>query len=650
MQRLLAICVLVLAFVTVGENGSAVAQSASGTQAAASPSSDPVFRPIRTDSPRDTLQTFLRIGGELSDAMVKYRTDRSAELTRKLALLSEQVVALIDLSAVPGAARRKRGTETAMVLLDVFGRIPPPPLQAAPDAEAVGDLQGPVSWRIPQTPIRISLIQEGARQGEFLFSARTVHDAPRFLRGIVDRPLTPKMPFDTWTDMSKQITGPLIPMWIARPLPVSLHAFWLDTPAWKVVLMILVDVIVVVGVGLLTWGVRRIAPQDRLGALIVRMAAPVTVLVAASLFIPIVALNINLSGRAAGIEEFSRTIAIYAAWAWLFWIAVRAVFEAVIKSPRIADTSYDAGMLRLISGILGVIGVVLIVAYGGQQLGLPVLSLLAGLGIGGLAVALAIRPTLENLIGGFVLFIDKPVQVGDFCSFGGQTGTVERIGIRSTQLRALDRTQISIPNAQFADMQLINWARCDQMLIQETVGLRYETSPDQLRFLLTKVREMLHSHPRIDPQTVRVRFEGYGDSALNVGIRIYAKTREWNDFFAIREDVFLRIYDIVNGAGSGFAFPSQTVYMGKDGGLDETARDAAEQQVQAWRRSGQLPFPRLSEKRQEALAGTLDYPPKGSLEAGGEVVPASEAERLSSEPADEIVEQDQKNPTGRGGV
>lgn len=643
MRRFLAIFALALAVAALGDISPLAAQSDPGTEIAVASDVDPVFRTIRTDSPRDTLESFLRISGELSESIVRYRTDKSAELTQKLALLSEQAAALIDLSAVPNAARQERGEETVMVLLDIFGRIPPPTPDDAPDVESVADLKGAVSWRIPQTPIRISLIEEGPRQGEYLFSARTVQDAPRFLRGVAEQPLTPRMPFDTWTGMSRQITGPLIPAWVAEIVPTTLHAFWMGTPAWKIVLMILVYVAALILFLLLYRMLQLLAVEDRLGRVLVKLILPIFMLIAATTLIRITALNINLSGRAAGVEEFTRTIVIFAAWAWLFWLTIHAAFEAVIKSPRISDESYDANMLRLVAGMLGVGGVILILAYGGQQLGLPVMSLIAGLGIGGLAVALAIRPTLENLIGGFILYIDKPVRVGDFCSFGGQTGTVERIGIRSTQLRALDRTLISIPNAQFADMQLINWARCDQMLIQDTIGVRYETTPDQLRFLLANIREMLHSHPRIDPQTIRVRFDGYGDSALNIGIRIYAKTREWNDFFAIREDVFLRIYDIVVRAGTGFAFPSQTIYMGKDKGLDEAVRDAAEQQVETWRRSGRLPFPRLSEEQQASLEGTLDYPPKGSFEASGEAVQTgAESERLSIEPIDDATDPEQK--------
>ena len=280
---------------------------------------------------------------------------------------------------------------------------------------------------------------------------------------------------------------------------------------------------------------------------------------------------------------------------------------------------------------------------------MDLVPLLAGLGVGGHAVALAIRPTLENLIGGLVLFADRPVRVGDFCSFSGQMGTVENIGVRSTQIRALDRTLISIPNAKFADMEIVNWAECDQMLIRTTIGLRYETEPDQLRYVLVKLREMLHAHPRIDRETVRVRFAGYGASSLDIDLRVYALTREWNDFFAIREDVFLRVAEIVKESGTRFAIPSQTLYMGRDGGLDEERSETAAQQVKSWRRSWTLPFPGLPSERIDQLEGTLDYPPRGSPEAASpEALPSESAEPLSAEPEDEDEDEGKsKEPSER---
>jgi MscS family membrane protein len=602
---------------------------------AAQPGSGTDLRAVRTESPRDTLESFLRVRRNFTQTILQYRTDKSPALARQLGLLSAQALALIDLSALPVATRRERGEETVMVLLDIFGRIQAPVLDDVPNIDAVADRDGKVLWRIPNTPLKIGLIETGPRKGEYLFTGQTVLAAPRFLSGISERQLTPRMPFSSWTDMSRQITGPLVPAWLERAIPDQLKPLWLDTPAWKILLMFAINVVAVILALLLHKVLKLLAPKAGFFGLIGRMITPLALLAVLSFVVPTISRNINLSGSATEIQEFARTIALYATWSWLFWLAIRAVFEAVILTPRISEESYDANMLRLISGILGVVGVILILAYGGQELGLPVMSLLAGLGIGGLAIALAIRPTLENLIGGFTLFIDKPVRVGDFCAFGGQKGTVESIGIRSTQIRALDRTLISVPNAQFADMQLVNWARCDQLLIHETIGVRYETTPDQLRFLLAAMREMLHCHPRIDPHTIRVRFAGYGESSLDIDVRIYAKTREWNDYFAIREDVFLRIYELVTDAGTGFAFPSQTVYLNRDGGMDDAAQNAAEQTVQDWRDSGRLPFPRFPQSWQSSLEGTLDYPPHGSAESvEKDTEGAVELETLSSDEDD----------------
>lgn len=367
---------------------------------------------------------------------------------------------------------------------------------------------------------------------------------------------------------------------------------------------------------------------SRIIRLLLKVIVPLLLLLVANFALPAFTFQINLSGRFADLLAIFKITLTYLSYAWLYWLAVRMCFEAVILSPRIPDTSLDANLLRLVSNILGIIGVVIIVAFGGQAIGLPILSVLAGLGIGGLAVALALRPTLENLIGGVILYIDRPVRVGDFCAFGDQIGTVEAIGVRTTKLRALDRTMIAVPNAQLADMQITNYAYCDRMLLHDQIGVRYETTPDQLRFLLAKMREMLHAHPRIERDTVRVRFTGYGDSALKIDLRVYVETREWNDFFAVREDVFLRLYDIVEEAGTTFGFPSQTLYLGRDTPPDPARVQDVEAEVQAWRQGRKLPFPRFATEHVDRLQGTLDYPPRGSVLSEG---PDPAAETLSAE-------------------
>ncbi|MBK9116040.1 MAG: mechanosensitive ion channel family protein [Betaproteobacteria bacterium] len=186
-----------------------------------------------------------------------------------------------------------------------------------------------------------------------------------------------------------------------------------------------------------------------------------------------------------------------------------------------------------------------------------------------MAIALAAQPTIENLLGGLSLFADKPVRVGDLCRYADALGTVEAIGIRSTRIRGIDRALTTIPNASLAKMPIVNLAQRDRMLIQAVVGLRYETSREQLRDVLARLREMLLGHPRVSPDPARVRFVGFGDSSLNVEMYAYVMTADWQEFLGIREDILLRVMAIVEQAGASIAFPSRTLYLGRDRGRDE---------------------------------------------------------------------------------
>ena len=591
---------------------SPVAGQASAAETA---SADPAqIRPVRTDSPRETLRTFLQLRDSLETALLDYRAERSAEQAAHISLLLAQFRALVDLSQVAKSSQNELGNDTNAYLLDIFGRVLIPKLDLVPKAGAFED-EGPAQYRIPGTPIRITRIDGGPREGEFLFNARTVVVAPRFFRAIADLPLNSRLGISSWHTTMPQITGPLIPSAVVSAMPESLSGLWLDTPIWKVIATILLALIAVLLLVFIHRWLSRTEPDTRTDALSRRFIRPLSVLAVVALLSPFIENQINTSGNFSNLVDSITTILIYFSAAWLFWLAVRLLFEWIILSPRIGDESLDANLLRLVAGTLGTVGVIVILAYGGQALGLPILSVFAGLGIGGLAIALAIKPTLENLIGGVVLYIDKPVRVGDFCSFGTKMGTVETIGIRSIQLRALDRTLITVPNAQFVDLELVNWAACNQLMMKETIAVRYETTPDQLRYLLAKLREMLQGHPRLNSKKVRARFSGYGNSSLNITIRVYAKTQEWDEFHAIREDILLRIYDVITEAGSGFAFQSHTLYLGKDNGLDEEASKKAMEQVEAWRRSGQLPFPNPAPEVLESINDTLDYPPRGSPEA-----------------------------------
>jgi MscS family membrane protein len=247
-----------------------------------------------------------------------------------------------------------------------------------------------------------------------------------------------------------------------------------------------------------------------------------------------------------------------------------------------------------------------------QNLGFNATGILAGLGIGGLAVALAAQKTLENFFGGLSLVADHPVRVGDFCKFGTQQGTVEDIGLRSTRVRTLDRTVVTIPNSDFATMQIENFASRDRMRLTTTIGLRYETTPDQLRWLLVELKKLLLAHPKVSPDPARVRFINFGSYSLDIEIFAYVTTGDGDEFMAVREDVFLRIMDLVTASGTGFAFPSQVSYTAPDTGTDEERRKAAEAQVASWRENRALFLPDIPGDRAAEISDTLEWPPEGS--------------------------------------
>ncbi len=295
----------------------------------------------------------------------------------------------------------------------------------------------------------------------------------------------------------------------------------------------------------------------------------------------------------------------------LGWQFIGALTERYRDAERIGG--HNLILLSLVSGVLRGILLLAAVLAIAHMLSLPLTSVLAGFGIGGIAFALAVQPTLQNLLSGFTLFADRPISVGDFCRFGDKTGTIEHIGLRSTRLRTLDRTVISVPNSQFLDMELENFSRRDQFLFTTTLQLRYETTPDQLRYVLAALRKLLIAHPAVLASPLRVRFTGFGAHSLDIEIFSYIQASDIDTFAAVREDVLLRMMTIVEDAGAQFAFPSVTHYAASDEGPDPDRVRTAEATVAQWRQTDDLPFPDFDWQTKSKISGSLDYPPEGSV-------------------------------------
>ncbi len=195
-----------------------------------------------------------------------------------------------------------------------------------------------------------------------------------------------------------------------------------------------------------------------------------------------------------------------------------------------------------------------------QQWGYNTNTILAGLGVGGIAVALAAQKTIENLFGGVSLISDRAVLVGDFCQFGGQVGTVEDIGLRSTRIRTLDRTVVTVPNSQFSTMTLENYSKRDRMWFHPTIRLRRDTSPDQVRQMMEEITEILAKHEMVDASGVPLRFSKITDQTLDVDIFAYVLTPDSNQFLKVQSELLLKVLEASYRLGIGLAVPIQEQY------------------------------------------------------------------------------------------
>lgn len=309
--------------------------------------------------------------------------------------------------------------------------------------------------------------------------------------------------------------------------------------------------------------------------------------------------------------EITSTALILSA-TWIFWRVVRWSLHRV-RLRALAHGHAGTGSLmllgeRILKAVIFVLGVLAVLG----NLGFNMSTALAGLGIGGLAIGFGAQKTIENLFGGVSVLGDEVFRVGDVCRFGDRTGTVEDIGLRSTRIRTDERTLLAIPNGTVATINLENLSRRDKILFKTSLSLRSETKADHLRFILSEVRRLLYSHPKVEGNTVRVRLTDIAGAAPSVEVFAYILTQDFNEFAAIREDLLLRIMDVVDNSGSGLALPAQTLYLGRDAGLAKEKADNAVQKVAELREGKKLPFPDFHKEEISSFKGSIDYPPKES--------------------------------------
>lgn len=571
-----AILVLVFGLTFAGRVEAQTAKPTSEQKTSTATPQQPEADPLGRDTPRSAMLAFLKaIQKENYQRATEYldsklKLPEREELARKLGVVLDRKLStpLSTLSDKP-EGNLEDGLPTHLDLLGVFPSD-----------------SGPVD-------ILLDRVQRGKDRPIWLFSRESLQEVP----GLYDE---------------------VEPIWFEQYIPESLRTRrWLSIPLYQWIEGLLTFPLILGLASILTRILkvylrpllrRLTGEQDdrRLAAIVwpLRLQVLAFLIYATSRY-----------GRSLLSRRFWAGVAITLSIFAVTWLLMRLgdiTTDMLTRRLLRLNRSVDIMLVRLINRL----GKVAVVVVSGLLLlklsGVDLTAVLTGLGLGGIAIAFAAQKTLENLFGGIMVISDKPVQVGDFCRAGEFTGVVEDIGLRSTRLRTLERTIVSIPNGQLATMSLENFTQRDRIRFRHVIGLRYETTADQLRYVLAEIRRLLYQHSKVDPTDARVRFVGFGSSSLDVEILAYVLATDYAVFLGIQEDLLLRIMDIIEASGTSVAFPSQTTYLVGDSGINTARSQEAIAKIQSSREQSDLPFPDFPSEKIAEFRGAIDYPPGDS--------------------------------------
>ncbi|NPA51983.1 MAG: mechanosensitive ion channel family protein [Aquificae bacterium] len=263
-------------------------------------------------------------------------------------------------------------------------------------------------------------------------------------------------------------------------------------------------------------------------------------------------------------KHFVRSLFIVSIF-WFFYNAIYVFSEEINRFSQKFGQDLSKEIASFITKTLKAFVVILALVAILQEWGINVSALIASMGLGGLALALAAKDTAANLFGGLSILADKIFKIGDWVKVTNDIeGIVEDIGLRTTKIRTFEKSVLTVPNQLIANSAVENFSRRDVRRIKMVVGVVYDTPKETLEKIVKEIRQMLQNHPRIAKnQTLLVYFDEFGDSSLNIFIYCFSNTANWEEWLAIKEDVMLKIMEIVEKNGSSFAFPSRSLYIEK---------------------------------------------------------------------------------------
>jgi len=478
--------------------------------------------------------------------------------------LQESAQRALDSSELPPAIIYETSRRLAIQLKEVLDRIDLPPVESIPDAQAMAKAEFK-RWTIPNTEIQIAQVKTGPRAGEYLFTPETLSRLPEFYGKVMDLPYKPGATvgwydFSTYSPVGVAILlHRIVPTrWLLDMPQHRTRTLFFDQPPWR-----WLGILVVLGVGfavvrgsfsLSAYWAGRAEPAAKWVALL----RPLSIVLVMPIAAVVLAEALRVSGILYEVATRSLWTVFFLALTWLVWVAGGVVAESVISVEKLRTGSIDSQLIRLMLRLLTIIVMIAILVRGADRIGLPAYSVFAGLGVGGLAVALAAQQTLANLLGSLIIMFEKPFAIGHSIKLKDFEGTVESVGFRSTRIRTTYNSLVTIPSSQLVNSPIDNMALRKYRQVKTILNLSYDTPFSEIEDFLERIKQILLAHPDTRKDNIQAVLYDIGPNSLNILINFFVKVPDIATELNERQQILLDILRLAETKGIHLATPPQT--------------------------------------------------------------------------------------------
>lgn len=507
-----------------------------------------ILHHVKTETPRDTVTSFMK-------AMEDYRLGVEEEDPEKLKRIQDAVRTL-NLEDIPLILRKEKGMETAILLKEVIDRVFEIDYESIPDENNIDGV--PIrKHSLQNSEITILRVEDGDRAGSFLFSKETVNITPELFDEVKH------LPYINGKKGGAHYKEP----WVEEFVSPWMRKEWIGIMIWQ---WMGLSISVLLGLTLRVIS-KYILTQIFVALknnkksvwdyhIIENIKSPVALLLATLVWYLSLKL-LRFDGDVLGFFHTVLKITLSVGLVWTLYSLMDVLSEYLKSLAAKTESSLDDQLVPLLSKTLKIVVLIFSVLVAIQNIGINVMGVLAGLGIGGLAFALAAKDGIANFFGSLMILMDKPFQVGDSIVVNGSDGIVEEVGFRSTRIRTFYNSVVSIPNAEMMNAKIDNMGRRNYRRLNIRLGITYDTRTQKVQEFVSGIRNLASENPMVFKDNMQIFFNDFGADSLVILVYIFFEVKTWPEELTLREEFLIGIKDLAERIGVEFAFPTQTLHI-----------------------------------------------------------------------------------------